>query len=153
MHQSVLRDYFLKLVDEQRLSEDLAGSAVKTSYDVTTCYVTEDMTENFKVSAQNLLRLCDAFLAGKLNAENLEVIGFALEASEHFTWWDDDEDSEAEDTPVAKTIHCWSSPEINYQLTNEIIVKFKHLLLTNESTFTREDVPKQAKKRKDKTAW
>ena len=148
MRESVLRDYFLGLADEQRLSEDLAGSAVKTSYDVITCYVKEDLTEDFEVTAQHLLRLCDAFLAGKLKAEDLELIGFALVTSEHFTWWDDD-DLEAEDTPVAETIHAWASPEINYPLTIEIVAKFKHLLLRGESIFTREDVPKQAKKRKD----
>jgi hypothetical protein len=148
MRESVLRDYFLGLVDEQRLSEDLVGSAVKTSYDVITCYVKEELTENFEVMAQHLLLLCDAFLAGKLSAENLELIGFALETSEHFTW-QDDENLEAEDTPVAETIHAWSSPEINYPLTNEIVAKFRHLLLTGVSIFTREDVPKQAKKRKD----
>lgn len=138
----------MELVDEQRLSEDLADSAVKTSYDVITCYVTDDLTEDFEVTARHLLLLCDAFLAGKLKAEHLELIGFALEMSEHFTWWDD-ENSEAEDTPVAETLHAWASPEINYPLTVEIIAKFKHLLLTGESIFTREDVPKQMKKRKD----
>ncbi len=147
MRESVLRDYFLGLVDESRLSEDLVGSAVKTSYDVITCYVTEDLSEDFVVSPTHLLQLCDAFLAGKLDAENLEIIGFALETSEHFTW--DEAETDEEDTPVTETIHAWSSPEINYPLTVEIIVKFKHLLLTGESIFTREDVPKQSKKRKD----
>jgi hypothetical protein len=148
MRESVLRDYFLGLVDEQQMSEDLAGSAVKTSYDVITCYVTDDLTEDFEVNASYLIRLCDAFLTGKLKAEHLELIGFALEMSEHFTWWDDD-NLEEEDTPAAETIHAWASPEINYPLTAEIIAKFKHLLLTGERIFTREDVAKQAKKRKD----
>lgn len=147
MRESVLRDYFLGLVDESRLSEDLAGSAVKTSYDVITHYITDDFTGDFEITSIHLISLCDAFLTGKLKAEHLELIGFALEASEHFLW--DNESAEAEDAPVAETIHAWSSPEINYPLTVEIIAKFKHLLLTGESIFTREDVPKQSKKRKD----
>jgi hypothetical protein len=146
MRESVLRDYFLGLVDESRLSEDLAGSAVKTSYDVITCYVTEDLTEDFAVTSTHLLRLCDAFLVGKLNAEHLEIIGFALVTSEHFTW---DESETDEDTPVAETIHCWASPEINYPLNHKTIAKFRELLLTGNDTFTRDDIPKQAKKRKD----
>ena len=147
MRESVLRDYFLGIVDELRLSEDLAGSAVKTSYDVITHYITDDFAGDFEVKTNHLIRLCDAFLTGKLKAEHLELIGFALEASDHFLW--DNDSDEVEDSPVAETIHAWASPEINYPLTNEIISKFKHLLLTGESIFTREDVPKQAKKRKD----
>jgi hypothetical protein len=100
-----------------------------------------------EVKSIHLIRLCDAFLTGKLKAEHLELIGFALEASDHFLW--DNDSDEVEDSPVAKTIQAWASPEINYPLTVEIISKFKHLLLTGESIFTREDVPKQAKKRKD----
>ena len=147
MRESVLRDYFLGFVDESRLSEDLAGSVVKTSYDVITHYITGDLSGNFEVNSNHLIRLCDAILTGKLKAEHLELIGFALEASEHFLW--DDERAEVEDSPVAETIHAWASPEINYPLTVEIISKFRHLLLTGESLFTSEDVPKQAKKRKD----
>ena len=147
MRESVLRDYFLRLIDESHLSEDLAGSAVKTSYDVITCYVKEDLTEDFVVTSNHLLQLCDAFLAGELDAEHLEIIGFALETSEHFTW--DDAEADGEDTPVAETIHSWASPEINYPLNHKIIAKFRELLLTGNDTFTREDISKQTKKRKD----
>jgi hypothetical protein len=73
MRESVLRDYFLGVVDESRLSEDLAGSAVKTSYDVITHYVTDDFAGDFEVKSIHLIRLCDAFLTGKLKAEHLEL--------------------------------------------------------------------------------
>lgn len=144
MRESVLGDYFLGLVDEKHLREDLAGSAVKTSYDVITHYVTSDLSENFEITSDHLIKLCDAFLAGKLKTEHLESIGFALEASEEFDW--NAECSESEESPVAETIHYWASPEINYPLTAENISKFRHLLLTGENLFTRDDVPKQAKK-------
>ena len=146
MRESILRDYFLGLFDESRLSKDLASSAVKTS-DVITCYVTEDLTEDFEVNPVYLIRLCDAVLADKFDLEHLELIGFALETSEHFIW--DDENAEGEDSPVADTIHAWASPEINYPLNVENIAKFRELLITGKDTFTRNDVPKQAKKRKD----
>jgi hypothetical protein len=147
MRESVLRDYFLGLVDEQRLSEDLANSAVKTFDDVITCYVTDDFSGDFDVNASHLIRLCDGFLTGKLKAEHLELIGFALEASDHFLW--NNKNLGDEDTPVAETIQAWASSEINYPLTVEIVAKFKHLLLTGKRIFTREDVTKQSKKRKD----
>jgi len=36
MHESILKDYFLDLIDESRLNEDLEGSVVQTSFDVIT---------------------------------------------------------------------------------------------------------------------
>ena len=50
---------------------------------------------------------------------------------------------------VADVLHDWASPEINYSLTVENIAKFRHLLLTGEDTFTKEDVAQQPKKRKN----
>ena len=145
MRESVLRDYFLGVVDAVGLREDLADSVVRTSHDVLTHYITDDIGADFEINASHLISLCDAFLIGTLTGDHLELIGFALEVSEHFVW--DDENFDAEESPVAETVHAWASPEINYPLTNEIITKFKHLLSTGESLFTREDVPKQAKKR------
>lgn len=144
MHESVLRDYFLGLIDELHLSKDLADSVVRTSHDVLTHYITDDFSGDFEVNAGHLVRVCDAFLNGTLNAEHLELIGFALEASEQFLWENDD--SVAQDSPVAKTIHAWASPEINYPLTVETVAKFKHLLLTSETLFTIEDLQEQATK-------
>jgi hypothetical protein len=144
MRESVLRDYFLGLVDECGLREDLADSAVKSSYDVINHYVTSDLDDDFEITSRHLVRLCDAFLAGKLEAEHLELIGFALEASEGFVW--DSGNEQDKDSPIAETINSWASPEINYPLNVEIIDKFKHLLLTGENLLTRDDIPKQAKK-------
>ena len=55
MRESVLRDYFLELVDESQLSDDLANSDVKTSYDVTTYNITYDLSEDFEVTSNILL--------------------------------------------------------------------------------------------------
>ena len=117
---------------------------MKTSYDVITHYITDDFDGNFEVNSTHLIRLCDAFTNDKLNAKHLEIIGFALEASEHFMW--EDSDVEDKDSPVAETIHAWASPEINYPLNDKNIAKFRELLLTSNDTFTREDVTKQTKK-------
>lgn len=131
----MLRDYFLGLVDESLLSEDLIESGVKTSYNVTSHYISDDLTADFEVTANHLIRLCDGFSTGKLKAADLELIAFALETSEHFVW-----DKAGDDSPIARTIQAWASPEINYPLTGETIAKFKYLLLTGENLFTRGDV-------------
>ena len=74
MRESVLRDYFQGFIDEFDLSKDLEGSVNWTSHDVITHRITEDMTEDFEVNSNHLVRLCDAFLGGVLKPEDLELI-------------------------------------------------------------------------------
>lgn len=75
MHELALKDYFLGVIDESRLTQDLAGSVVQTSLDVITHYVNH-MDSSFQVKPAHLVKLCDAVLSGKLNAEYLELIGY-----------------------------------------------------------------------------
>ena len=134
MHESTLKDYFLGVVDESRLNEDLEGSAVRTSLDVITHYV-NPMDSEFRVEPAHLVKLCDAVLSGKLNAERLELIGYCLVASDHFFWEEGSKSGEL----VAETAYDWSSPEINYPLTFENIEKFRERLITGEETFSKAD--------------
>jgi hypothetical protein len=133
MHESVLRDYFLGRIDESQLNDDLAGPIVQTSYDVFTYYV-NPMDGRFQVDPSHLVKLCDAVLGGLLNAEHLEVIGYCLVVSEHFF----SETSDVGDV-VSDTAFDWASPEMNYALTPPNIAKFRHRLLTGNSTFTFAD--------------
>jgi hypothetical protein len=134
MHESILQDYFLGVIDESRLNEDLEGSVVRTSFDVITHYV-NPMDSEFRVEPAHLVKLCDAVLSGKLNAERLEPIGYCLVASDHFFWEEDSKSGEL----VAETAYDWSSPEINYPLTSENIEKFRERLITGEETFSKAD--------------
>ena len=134
MRESILRDYFLGAVDESRLKEDLEGSVVQTSFDVITHYV-NPMDADFKVEPAHLVKLCDAVLAGKLDAAHLELIGYCLVASERFFWDEDDERGEL----VAETAYDWSSPEINYPLTLRIVGKFRERLITGANPFSKAD--------------
>ena len=134
MHESVLKDYFLGLIDESRLSEDLAGSVIKTSFDVITFYV-NPLDSQFRVEVDHLVKLCDAVLSEKVNAQHLELIGYCLEASEQFFW---DDEAGGGDL-VTETVVRWANPEINYPLTVENVRKFRERLLTGEDTFTRVD--------------
>ena|ERR1051325_1128794 len=134
VHESVLKDYFLGVIDESRLDEDLAGSVVQTSLDVLTHYV-NPMDSDFRVEPAHLVRLCDAVLSGKLNAEHLELIGYCLVASDHFFWDDESKSGEL----VAETAYDWSSPEINYPLTVGNVEKFRKRLLTGNDTFDKDN--------------
>ena len=134
MHESILKDYFLGMVDESRLNEDLEGSVVRTSIDVITHYV-NPMESDFRVEPAHLVKLCDAVLSGKLNAGNLELVGYCLVASDHFSWEEDSKSGEL----VAETAYDWSSPEIAYLLTFENIEKFRERLITGEDIFSKPD--------------
>lgn len=134
MHESILKDYFLGVIDESRLSEDLEGSVVRTSVDVITHYV-NPMGSDFRVDSPHLIKLCDAVLSGRLKAGHLELIGYCLVASEHFFWEEDSTSGEL----VAETAYDWSSPEINYPLTLRNIEKFRERLITGGDAFSKAD--------------
>ncbi len=134
MHESILKDYFLDLIDESRLTDDLEGSVVQTSLVVITHYV-NPMDSDFQVELIHLVKLCDAVLSGKLNAEYLELIGYCLVASDHFFWEEESKSGEL----IAETAYDWSSPEINYPLKVENVEKFRERLITGEDTFTKAD--------------
>jgi hypothetical protein len=136
MHESTLRDYFLGRASAIELKNDLEGTAVGTPHDVSSFRVVP-MDSEFNVSAEHLVSLCDAVLAERLDANDLEILGFCLEASDNFMW----EGSELDDR-IAETIHDWASPEINYPLTTETVKKFRERLLTGENLFSPNDLSK-----------
>jgi hypothetical protein len=98
-------------------------------------YYVNPMDTDFQVEPAHLVKLCDAVLSGKLNAEHLELIGYCLVASEHFFW---DEESKSGKL-VAETAYDWSDAEINYPLTAKNIAKYRERLLTGNDTFTKAD--------------
>jgi hypothetical protein len=86
----------------------------------------EDMDDDFAVTSEMAIRLCDAVLAGELPASALQTIGFALMASDKFQWDAD------EDEVLASVIADWSCPEINYPLTLENVQRFRAWLMRAE---------------------
>jgi hypothetical protein len=134
MHESTLRDYFLGRSSAIELKNDIEGTAVRTSHDVTS-YTVVPMDSEFIVSAEHMVSLCDAVLSERLDAGDLEILGFCLEASDNFMW----EESELDDR-IAETVHDWASPEINYPLTTETVKKFRERLLTGKDPFSPNDL-------------
>ena len=138
MREAVLRDFFLGKVSAADLAADVKGSRrmVSTIESRTTIV---DMDGQFDVSPEMLIKLCDAVLAGDLPAHELEVIGFALQASDSFTW---DGDLVPE---VADVTADWSCPSINYPLTLDNVQRFRRWLAKEEPYPEQHAVSEQRK--------
>ena len=135
MHESVLRDYFAGKTDASALRADLSGAVVATGPRSSSQRI-EDMTTDFALRPEHLIRLCDAVLSGELEPDDLQTIGFCLVASDHFSW---DGDVPPGDV-IAETVHDWSASEVNYRLTRDTVRKFRERHLTGRDLFTDEDV-------------
>ena len=129
MHESVLKDYFCGSATVAALQADLVGSVVieKSEKRISSQRIV-DMSTDFELQPQHLVKLCDSVLAGELEPVALETISFCLIASDHFVW---DGDIPPGDI-IAETLHDWSAPEINYPLTLDTVQKFKQRLLTGK---------------------
>jgi hypothetical protein len=134
MNAAVLRDFFLGKVTAAELAEDLVGTTEQIGHDSFRHHM-NDMDSDFAVTSAHLVCLCDTVLEGSLDPERLAEIGFGMIASDHFLWDSDSTEGEI----VGKTIYDWSSPEVNFALNVNTVKKFRHRLITGESTFTKQD--------------
>lgn len=73
----------------------------------------------FEVSREMLLRLCDAALAGEVEAIALRATAFAIVTSDDLSWSED---------LVGEILQDWSSPEVNLPLGNENLRRFREWL-------------------------
>jgi hypothetical protein len=111
MHEQTLRDFFEGCASARALADDLIGS-LQTSGGVTR-HAIIDMNEEFAVTPEHLIRVCDAVIGGVIAPEYLRAIGFCLQASDKFVW----DGSEVGGERVAEVAADWSAPEINFPLT------------------------------------
>jgi hypothetical protein len=118
MREQVLRQFFEAKSTVAELAQDIAGSTNVTS-PITSVISVEDMEEDFSVTTEMAVALCDAVLRGDLPADGLHIIGFALMASDRFQWDGD------KDEVLANVIADWSCPEVNYPLTVENVQRFR----------------------------
>jgi hypothetical protein len=125
MHEEVLRKFFEENATATELAQDVAGSTKQTSETVSVVSIV-DMDSEFTVTSDLAIKLCDAVLRGEIPPDALEIIGFALSASERFCW---DGDS---DEVLAEVIADWSCPEVNYRLTLENVKRFRAWLMRTE---------------------
>ena len=132
MKEEVLRDYFENLISTDILYMDVEGSEVRTSHDTITIGI-DQLKDNgeFTVTRSHLIKLCNDALLGYLRPNHLTTITHALIFSDYFCWDSD------EDDVVATVIFDWDNPEINYPITIENLIKWKHYLETDEDIFLR----------------
>jgi hypothetical protein len=93
----------------------------------------EDMAGEFTVTREMLIALCDAVLTKELQPGVLETVGFALMASDRFTW-----DGEQ---ILGDVIADWSCPEINYPLNVESVRLFRAWLTEENPYPVKPDLP------------
>jgi hypothetical protein len=120
LKEAILAQFFEGKITGAKLANDLDGSERRISQTESIVKI-EDMQEEFFVSREMAIRLCDAILRNELPPESLANIGFALIASDKFSWDFDD--------VLGEIIFDWSAPEINYELTIENVGRFRGWLL------------------------
>jgi hypothetical protein len=126
MTEEKLRDYFENHLTPKELSLDLIHSQTQTGYDVTAVYIKNIEDGEFEVRKEHLVKLCDDVLTGQLALTDLNTIGFALMASDYFTW----DNSGTEGDVISNVIFEWDNPEIGFDLTIKNVRLWKEYLLT-----------------------
>jgi hypothetical protein len=135
MHERILRDFFVGRLDATALSRDLEGSIVRKGVDEAGVRIV-DLTEGrHLVTAEQLVRICDAVEKGLVEPWKVEAIGFCLVESDHFFW----DPTTPEGGRVDEVLGYWSDPLGTYPLTRGTIAKAGRLLLTGENTFAAVD--------------
>jgi hypothetical protein len=128
VREETLKGFFVGVVEPRDLAADLEGSLVPDGPRVT-YHPIADMNEDFWVTPDHLIRVCDAVLKRSIRPELLEAIGFCLVASDHFKWNDETEEGKR----VDDTAHDWAAPQINYPLTRRNVRQFRRRLETGEA--------------------
>ena len=124
MHEETLALFFESKISAKELAADLEGPDERLSAVATVTRI-HDMDRDFAVRRDMAIRLCDSVLNRELEAAALGTIGFALMASDRFTWDADD--------ILGDIIAYWSCcPEINYPLTVENVRRFRAWLSGDE---------------------
>lgn len=134
MKEATLRDFFLGTVSVDQLAVEVRGAVEHQSTTTRRVHIQDLATdEQFVITAQMLVRLCDAVLAGDLPGPALEPIAFAVIASEHLHWADDDE-------LASRVLYDWASPEISWELTPDNVRMFRGWLTGEEQPSPEPDI-------------
>jgi hypothetical protein len=112
VREATLRDFLFETVPAEQLAAEVREAVEPMSGDRRRVHI-EDLPahEVVTITPEMLVRLCDAFLAGTLPGSALEIIAFAVLASDHMRWSEDDD-------LVGRVLYDWAMPEINGELTS-----------------------------------
>ncbi len=131
MTEQVLKKYFDCKLSVEVLADDLKftrilGNSKLTHYKIDS--IESNDNDEYIITSQHLLQLCNDTINGHLTVENLNTIAFALFASDYFHWNAETEDGEV----VFNTLFDWDNPEINYPLTTHNLEIWKKYLETGD---------------------
>jgi hypothetical protein len=96
----------------------------------------EPMSIDFALEPSHIVKLIDAVLAEQLRPEILQITCEWLDTGSDSFLWDADT---PEGARVAETLFWIGTPEINYPLTQAVLSKIRHYLLTGENLLTPAD--------------
>jgi len=119
MRESVLAEFLSGKVIAGELRLELADVVGTNTLQVGENMIL-DLSSDLEIGRDHLIRLCEAFLKGDLDSDQLEAIAFFLIGSDHFMWNSDFKEGEL----VAEILFDWSAPEINYELTKENVSQY-----------------------------
>jgi hypothetical protein len=122
MKEATLRDFFHGTVSAERLAAEV-HEAVEPVGATSRRVRIQDLPagEDVTITADMLVRLCDAALAGVLPGTALEIVAFAIVASDRLRWEQDDE-------LVGRVLYNWATPEISWELTPSNLRMFRDWL-------------------------
>jgi hypothetical protein len=122
VREATLRDFLHGTVPAEKLAAEVREAVEPLSGNRRRVHI-EDLPahEEVTVTPEMLVRVCDAFLAGALPGSALEIIAFAVLASDHMHWSEDDD-------LVGRVLNDWAMPEINWELTSSNVQMFQDWL-------------------------
>ena len=105
------------------LARDLGDPRVLGDGNVVRHVMVDDLRSSHRLSGEQLIRLCDAVLAGELEPDHLELVAFSLSCSEHFSC--DREDPHG----LAAILDDWATPGEEDRWTRAAVEDMRRRLL------------------------
>lgn len=124
MRTSQLQAFFEGQRSGAQLASDLANVRQISDGNIVRYVLLDDLSAVFHVGAENLLRLCDAVLAGELHPDQLELVAFSLTCSDHFQWKSDD----ASGWRIDSALVDWFGPPVQDEMTLKSVAALRERL-------------------------
>lgn len=144
MTEQKLKEYFENKISCTEFCNDLKGSQVKTSFDVTNVLITQIEDGEFEIKLEHLIKLSNDVINGNLTTEDINTIAFALNFSDFFIWDENTVDGKI----ISDVVFDWDNPNIGYDLNIENFKKWKEYLETGNNNFDKEELKKKFRGKK-----
>lgn len=134
MKEATLRDFFDGAITPDILAAEVREAVEPLSGTSRRVHIQDlPADEEVTITAEMLVRLCDAVLAGDLPGAALETIAFVIVASDRLRWGE-------EDDLVGRVLYDWALPEINWELTSSNVRMFRDWLTGEAQAPSEPDV-------------